>query len=162
MLEVTYETATLHALGRRRLLRVLGGLGLALCTDPSGALAAESAPLFRIVINKENPFMRLERQFVADVFLKNIREWEDGHSIAPVDLRADSPVRADFSKRVLQRSVGAVRNYWQQRIFAGRGVPPPELDSDAAVIAFVTKNRDAVGYVSAAAPLTDVKILTVG
>jgi hypothetical protein len=52
-----------------------------------------------------------------------------------------------------------VRSYWQQRIFSGRDVPPPELDSDDAVIGFVSKYAGAVGYVSGAAKLVGVREL---
>ena len=48
------------------------------------------------------------------------------HPIRPVDLRPNAATRRLFSERMLRRSVAAVRSYWQQRIFSGRGVPPPE------------------------------------
>jgi len=59
--------------------------------------------------------------------------------------------------------VEAVRRYWQQCIFSGRSVPPPELDSDEAIVRYVAKYRGAVGYVSADAKLgdRDVKVLAV-
>jgi hypothetical protein len=55
--------------------------------------------------------------------------------------------------------VGAVRSYWQQRIFSGRDVPPPELDSDEAVVAFVARSPGGIGYVSAATKLSGVREL---
>jgi hypothetical protein len=63
---------------------------------------------------------------------------------------------------VLKRSVAAVRNYWQQRIFSGRGVPPPELDSDEEIVAYVLKHRGAVGYVSGSAELRGTNAIEVG
>ena len=78
-----------------------------------------------------------------------------------VDLRVDNASRRQFSEEVLKRSVGAVRSYWQQRIFSGRDVPPPELESDEAVIAFVAKNPAAVGYVSGTAKLAGVRELAI-
>jgi hypothetical protein len=59
----------------------------------------------------------------------------------------------------LQRSPAAVRNYWQQRIFTGRGVPPPELATDDAVLAYVREHRGAVGYGSTSAETGSVKVL---
>jgi len=35
-------------------------------------------------------------------------------------------IRVAFSKSVHGKSVGAVRAFWQQQIFSGRDVPPPE------------------------------------
>ena len=63
--------------------------------------------------------------------------------------------------RVLRRSVAAVRSYWQQRIFSGRGVPPPELDDDAAVVRYVLKYPGAIGYVTEGTPLEGAKVVTI-
>jgi hypothetical protein len=68
-------------------------------------------------------------------------------------------VRKRFSEAVLKRSVGAVRSYWQQRIFSGRDVPPPEVDSDEAVMAYVARYPGAIGYVSGTTKLVGVKEL---
>jgi hypothetical protein len=78
-----------------------------------------------------------------------------------VDLDQSSPVRRQFTDEVLRRPVEAIRRYWQQRIFAGRGVPPPEMESDEDVISLVRREEGAVGYISASVPLTGVKVLTV-
>ena len=81
--------------------------------------------------------------------------------IRPVDLRVDSALRRVFSERVLKRPILAVKNYWQQRIFSGRDVPPPELATEEAVIEYVGRNRGAVGYVSSTAKLTGVKVVPI-
>jgi hypothetical protein len=97
---------------------------------------------------------------VEDVFLKKVKAWPDGEAIRPVDLAPGSTVRQRFSEQVLQRPVAAVRAYWQQCIFSGRNVPPPELDSDDEVIAYVLKSSRAIGYVSAHAELRGAKVVT--
>jgi hypothetical protein len=62
---------------------------------------------------------------------------------------------------MLGRPVAAVRSYWQQQIFSGRGIPPPELDGDQAVVKFVLQNEGAIGYVSGNAELGAAKVLAV-
>lgn len=124
-----------------------------------GAARADQGPIFRVIVNADNPAAAVEREFLADAFLKRVSRWPAGETIEPVDLRSDSPVRAQFSVVVLRRSVAAVRSYWQQRIFAGRGVPPPEVDSDSAAIHYVKKHRGGVGYVSRDADIREVKVL---
>jgi ABC-type phosphate transport system substrate-binding protein len=101
----------------------------------------------------------VEREFLSDAFLKKTTRWQDDEAIRPVDLRPSSATRKYFSERVHKRSVAAVRSYWQQRIFSGRGVPPPELDDDAAVVRYVLKHPGAVGYVRGDSPLEGAKIL---
>jgi ABC-type phosphate transport system substrate-binding protein len=121
------------------------------------ALAQE--PAFRVIVHPDNPALGMSRDQVADVFLKKVTRWPDGETIRPVDLRTSSPVRKELTERVLRKSIAAVRSYWQQLIFSGRSIPPPELDSDAAVVAFVARNRGAIGYVSSEAKLDGVKVM---
>jgi ABC-type phosphate transport system substrate-binding protein len=148
---------------RRQLL--LGGAVLTLLTAiqalAAPALADEATPAFRVVVHPSNSMRSVERSFLADAFLKKVTRWGEGETIRPADLRPAVDARRAFTERVLKRSVGAVRSYWQQRIFSGRDVPPPELESDDEVIAFVAKHPGAVGYVSGSAKLKGVRELLV-
>jgi ABC-type phosphate transport system substrate-binding protein len=116
-------------------------------------------PSYQIVCNPNNPVAAVDRQFVQDAFLKKIRSWPTGDGTRPVDLAPSSPVRKHFSEQVLRRPVEAVRIFWQQRIFAGRDLPPPEVRTDDEVIKFVLRDRGAIGYVSAGAALNGAKVL---
>jgi ABC-type phosphate transport system substrate-binding protein len=138
------------------LLLSIVALGLTLARAPgAGPARAEPppAPSYRVIVHPESRDTALARTFLADAFLKKVTRWRGGQVVRPVDLPVASPVRHKFSEEVLGRSVAAVRSYWQQLIFSGRDVPPPELDSDAAVIAYVLRTPGAVGYVSGAAAL---------
>jgi ABC-type phosphate transport system substrate-binding protein len=132
---------------------------LALCPAPRAALAEEAEPAFKIVVHPDNPAARASRRFLSSLFLKQTTRWDDGETARPVDLKSDAATRRRFSEQVLNRSVAAVKSYWQQRIFSGRGVPPPELDSDQAVLAFVTKHRGGVGYVSSATDIGKARLI---
>jgi hypothetical protein len=147
---------------RRRGLALLGLslLSVALAAR-SKAARADDVKAFRVIVHSSNPLRAVERGFLADAFLKKVTRWEEGDGIKVVDLRPDNPVRRHFTEGVLKRSLGAVRSYWQQRIFSGRDVPPPELESDDAVVAFVAKYPGAVGYVSGAAKLVGARELLI-
>ena len=41
-----------------------------------------------------------------------------------------------------------MRSYWQQRIFSGQGLPPPEMADDEAVVGYVISHPGAIGYVA--------------
>jgi ABC-type phosphate transport system substrate-binding protein len=118
---------------------------------------AEPVPDFRVIVHPENPATSFTREFLTDAFLKRTTRWGDGEMLRPVDQRSTSPARLKFSEAVLRRSVAAVKNYWQQRIFSGRDLPPPELDSDDAVVSYVMSHRGALGYVSGGAKLDKAK-----
>jgi|SRR5579862_2291398 ABC-type phosphate transport system substrate-binding protein len=133
---------------------------LAVVFGGRAATATESTG-YKIIVNPANPAGSLDRKFLEDAFLKKATTWSDGSVIRPVDLPASSPVRRRFSEDVLERSVDAVRGYWQQRIFAGRDLPPPELENDAEVIKYVLKYDGAVGYVSEGATSSPCKVVAV-
>lgn len=147
-----------HASTRRWALGVL--LAFAASVAPTRAGSAE-APEFVVIVNAKNPKSSVRRDFLADAFLKKLTVWDHDEKIYPVDQRPSAPVRAAFSKSVLKRSVAAVRQYWLQRIFSGRDVPPPEVASDAQVVQFVASHAGAVGYVSPSATLHGVKVVQV-
>jgi ABC-type phosphate transport system substrate-binding protein len=122
---------------------------------------APAAPFYVVIVNPSNPAASVDRRFLTDAFLKKTTRWDHGETIRPADQVADSPVRRRFSEEVLKRSVAAVKSYWQQVIFSGRDVPPPELGSDDDVVKYVLKYPGGVGYVSGTANLNGAKILSV-
>ena len=133
-----------------RIVYVLAAwLGLALGTPPLGA---QSEPAYRVVVNAANPVSTLTREQLSRLFLKKVTSWQNGRAVQIVDQQEESEVRKQFTREIHGRQVTSVKSYWQQMIFSGRDVPPPEKASDAEVLAFVAANPNAIGYVSAAAP----------
>ena len=116
---------------------------------------------YRVVVNIDNPADSITKQQLSHLLLKKRSKWEHGEPADPVDLNSGSPIREAFSKDVHGRSVSSVKNYWQRQIFSGRGVPPPEVESDAAVVSYVASRPGAVGYVSPRASLDGVKVVTI-
>lgn len=140
----------------RRLLAAAAALLLLSAARPMRAQADYS---FIVVVNEDNPTTALPRSAVAQLFLKRAM-WSDGQHALPVDQPEDSQTRRDFTKLVHRKSVMAIRSYWQQQIFSGRDVPPPEKRTDREVLDFVRENPNAIGYVAASAAIGDgVKIL---
>ena len=137
-------------------------LALALLGAVAAPVGADTryAPEMRIIVNPGNPVTWLDRRFVADVFLKKVTRWpQHDEVIRPVDLEGGSSVRRRFSDEVLKRSVSAVKTYWQQMVFSGRGVPPPEMDSEEQVVRFVLRNPGAIGYVSGSAAIDNARVV---
>jgi ABC-type phosphate transport system substrate-binding protein len=125
------------------------------------AVSASAADGFKVVVNEARGMSSLPRAQVSAMLLKKVSEWSDGTPVAPVDQAAASAVRQKFSSRVHGKEAAAVKSYWQQQIFAGRGVPPVEMASDDQVLAYVRSHPGAIGYVSDAAATDGVKVLTV-
>jgi ABC-type phosphate transport system substrate-binding protein len=125
------------------------------------AASAEPAATFRVIVNPANPAVKLDKRLVADAFLKKRSRWDNDRAIQPVDLGQKSSARAAFSRDILGRDVVAVRRYWAQLVFSGRGVPPPELAIESEIVKFVAAHGGAIGYVTAGADLEGVKVVEV-
>ena len=118
-------------------------VGAAALFIPAGRASAQGVV---VVVNAAGP-ASLSKDDVSKAFLKK------GGALVAVDQGKSAKVRDAFSKELLGRPAAAVATYWQQQIFAGKEVPPPEKGSDAEVLAFVRANPKAIGYVSAGADL---------
>lgn len=113
----------------------------------------------RVIVNKANPVSSLTRSELSAIFMRRVRSWPDGTEIRPVD---HAHVRERFSRTVHRKNVAYVTRYWQRLIFAGRGIPPPVVPSSTAVMAVVSANRGAIGYIDAATPIAgDLKVIEV-
>ncbi len=119
------------------------------------------AQTYQIVVHESVAISELDREEVSKIFLKEIKNWDDGSKIIPIDQNARSSTRALFSEDIHGRAVGAIRSHWQQAAFSGAGTAPVERSSDADVIAFVKNNPGAIGYVSGSADVSSLKIITV-
>jgi len=118
-------------------------------------------PELRLVVNEANSVSSLSRQEVSDLFLKKTSRWAQLGLVMPVDQAEGAAVRETLNREIHHKSLSAVRAYWQQRIFSGRDVPPPEKEGDAEVLSFVRKNPGAIGYISSTASAAGVKVVEV-
>jgi len=144
---------------KRRFERMVALMAAVLWVMPYPAGAAEP---FVVIVNTANPVTSVSADQLAGLFLKKVTQWSGGLPAQPVDLAPDSSVRESFSHQIHHKGTAAVKAYWQQMIFSGREVPPPEKASAREVVAFVSANRGGVGYVPAGTALgSDVKAVDV-
>jgi ABC-type phosphate transport system substrate-binding protein len=144
---------------RRTLPTVLALIAL---VAPSGeSPAAASDPDFRVIVHPEVPGTQIPRSVLSSIFLREAARWGDGIAVSPVDQSLKSPVRAAFSNVVLKTPVEGISSLWHKKMIRGI-TPPPVKSSDEDVVAYVAKNRGAIGYVSVGAALpTTVKSINI-
>ena len=128
-------------------------IALSLGLSHVAAAQVQQPKEYVVVVNSFNPFVVINGDYLARLFLKKDSTWMNGQTAYPVDQADQARIREQFASTVLGKSMGAVRSYWRQRVFSGESVPPPALDTDAAVLEFVKRNPYAVGYVSVATTL---------
>ena len=118
----------------------------------------EAREPYRIIVNTANPTSSVSTAQLSKMFLDGGR-WDHGEPVLAVDQHPASPVREAFSKTVLGMTPDAVAARWTASSAPGR--VPLTLSSDADVIQYVRLKLGAIGYVSAAADVSGVKVLTV-
>ncbi len=131
---------------------------LAVAMMPMTAVGDDS---FKIIVHPGVQETSLTKVALKQIFLKKTTQWSNGQWIKPIDQKKSSTVRRAFTKAVHGRSVSAIKNYWQQRIFSGRGVPPLEKPSDAQIVSYVLSHPGAIGYVSVGTPTGKAKVTTI-
>jgi len=135
---------------------VLAALGVT-----AGRISAEDPGAFKVIVHPSNPATQITRLKVGEIFLKKDKRWPDGQPAVPVEPSGKSPVRQRFDQEIFGKQVIALSAYWQQMIFSGKGIPPPEKSTDADVVTFVRETPGAIGYVGSGADATGVKVVTV-
>ena len=135
-------------------------LALVSVTLAASSFRAQGARSFRLIAHPEVGVDWVSKADASDYFLKKSLRWTDGVDVKPVDLSIQE-IGNEFSTAIHDRTRSAIKKYWQRQIFTGRGTPPPEKDSERAIIEFVSKTPGAIGYVSASISLSGagVKIL---
>jgi ABC-type phosphate transport system substrate-binding protein len=116
---------------------------------------------FKIIVHPDNRVDSLSRDFLRNAYLKKSTTWSHGGTIRPVDLSSKLPVRDQFTHEVIRKTPAQLKTYWNQQIFSGKGVPPPEVESAAAAIAYVLANPGAVGYLPADADPGKAKVVRI-
>lgn len=76
-----------------------------------------------------------------------------------VNLAESVPLRAQFDEKGVGRTSAQLKAHWSKLVFTGKGTPPAELPTEEAVLEFVAKNPQAIGYVSADKVTDAVKVV---
>lgn len=102
----------------------------------------------------------LDKKSVQRIFLGKEKKFSDGKEALPINQVTTSAARGSFDSDTLERSSTQIAAYWSKLVFTGKGIPPKELDDDAAVLAIVADNPNAIGYVDSASVSDAVKVIS--
>jgi ABC-type phosphate transport system substrate-binding protein len=126
----------------------------------SAAGAARPAELV-VIVSARNPLSVLRPEQVVDIFLAQTGRFPGGDEAVALDLPLGSPLRDEFYSRVAARSPALMKAYWTKMVFTGRGQPPRELATSAAVRKMVADNPSMIGYIDRSALDASVKAVLV-
>ena len=138
---------------------ILGTVIAAACVLALAGTPAADKVGFVLIVHPDNPVASVDDDFLRGAYLKRASRWSDGTTVRPLDLPARFPARDEFTRKVLRKTPAQLRAYWNQQIFSGKGVPPPEADSIEAAISYVLANPGAVGYLPTGAEPGGAKVI---
>lgn len=122
---------------------------------------AEDAPSIAVVISSNveyNAAKSILPEELSLIYWRKKSYWQGGIRIHPVNLNAEHPLRLTFSKAVLGSAPVEQTNYWNGLYFHGIS-PPYSVQSDEAVLRYVTNTKGAIGYLDACKVDDRVKVL---
>ncbi|XOF34108.1 MAG: hypothetical protein ACL93V_02065 [Candidatus Electrothrix sp. YB6] len=113
------------------------------------ACPAVAEKALQFIVNYANPNESIALQNMKKMFIGRGRTWpKSKKKVALVDLPDDSPIRKEFSEKVLGRSVAQMEIHWQKRIFAARGRAPKKMANEQEAIKYMAKKSGGLGYLA--------------
>jgi hypothetical protein len=123
-----------------------------------GIGSTASAADVKIIANESVGASSVSADELKGVFLSTKTSLSDGSHVVPV-LEKGGPAHEAFLKEYLGKTDSALETYYRSLVFTGKASMPKTLGADAEVVAYVSKTKGAIGYVSADAASEGVKTL---
>lgn len=100
-----------------------------------------------VIVNKSN-VQKLSVQDVKNIYNDKVGAWEKGNKIAIYNLPVDAATKEVFAQTMLGLSASAATTAVSRRKVNNTLKNLPEVKSERLVAALVSKNPNAIGYVS--------------
>jgi len=111
-----------------------------------------------VVVNSANPDSAITEKVAKKIFLGKASSTGSAE-VVPVDQKEGSAIRNGFYAKVAKKDEAKMKAYWSKMIFSGKATPPEIVDDDAAVKAWLGKNKNGIGYIDSASVDGSVKVL---
>lgn len=122
---------------------------LALCT--LCFVATNVSAELVVIVSSRNPNPVLNAEQVSAIFLGQTGSFPDGAAAVAIDQGLGAAQRDLFYRQLTGKSPALLKAHWSKMVFTGRGQPPREAASDAAVRRMVADNPSMIGYIERAA-----------
>jgi ABC-type phosphate transport system substrate-binding protein len=119
-------------------------------TNFAMASAEENEAIVAIVVASDQNLdeLKLAANKLSLIYWRKQLYWPKGQRIKPVNLSTDHLLRLQFSQKILGNLPKHQIDYWNGLYFNGV-LPPYAVNSEEAVIRYVTQTTGAIGYVDA-------------
>lgn len=100
-----------------------------------------------VVVNAKSGIETLSQDEVINIFMGRYRQLPSGIMAQPVDLAADSPLKAEFYRKLVNKDLAAINAYWARLIFSGKTSPPQQAASAKEAMTWIASNPGGIGYI---------------
>jgi ABC-type phosphate transport system substrate-binding protein len=111
-----------------------------------------------VIVNSANG-STLDKNSIERIFMGKMKKFPNGQVALPMNASKGMNSRDEFNKAVIGRSSSQVNAYWSKLVFTGKGSMPNELSSDAEIIATISSNQGAIGYINSSSVTDAVKVI---
>lgn len=127
-------------------------------------LALGAAPQARadyyVVVSEKSGVMQLTRQEVLHIYMGRSRHFPNGGPAVALDMPG-ADARAGFYRALGGMSLAQVTSYWARLVFAGRSLPPQQVEDPARMIARIRQDPAAIGWLPERPSVTGVRTVLV-
>jgi ABC-type phosphate transport system substrate-binding protein len=134
---------------RMKAVMAAAALSALAALQPTAALADDIV----VIVNPQNPATKMLTEQAAQFFLGK------SQMFTPVDLPENSPIRAEFYKKVTDKDASQVKAIWSKLVFTGKATMPKEYRNAAEVKKAVAADVNAIGYIEKSALDSSVKAI---
>jgi len=99
-----------------------------------------------VVVDARSTVDSITQEEVVNIFLGRRRVLPNGEAALPVEPPVTDPVRAEFYRKLVDKSLAQVSAYWASLYFSGKTRPPLQAESASGVADFVTRRPGGIGY----------------
>ena len=110
------------------------------------ALAPLAHADFYLIVQAANPQPALTQREAVGMFMGRNRAFHSGEVAQVYDLPRDSTQRAEFYQRLTGMGPAQINSYWARLMFSGQTMPPYAVQDEAAMVAVVKSNANAIGW----------------
>lgn len=100
----------------------------------------------------------IDTKTVKNIFLGKSKKFSDGAAAIAVNLPEDDAARDIFNEQYLGKNQSQLNSYWARLEFSGKALPPEEKAADE-LVAWISQNKEGIGYVDASKTNGSVKII---
>jgi ABC-type phosphate transport system substrate-binding protein len=109
-------------------------------------VASASSGEVAVIAHPSVPVNTISRSHLLDIYVGDVKEWDNGEPIVVVDLKPMSGVKEAFYM-YLGKSSSRIKSIWMKQLLTGEGQPPEAMESQQTILEIVAATPGAIGYV---------------